>query len=149
MAGFSLTSHVEAPVERTFGVFSDLARAPEMIDGITRVELLTEGPVGAGTRFRETRVMFGRETTEEMEVTTFEPGRLLVMEAESCGTRFRTAFEFRASGGGTDVDVTTEFRPISVFARLMSPLGVLAGGFMKKAFERDIEQLRAVAEDGG
>ena len=59
---------VTRPVEDVFAVFTDLHRAAERIRGIERLEVLTDGPVGKGTRFRETRIMFRREATEEHRV---------------------------------------------------------------------------------
>ena len=58
MAQFTLKKHIEAPPERVFEVVTDLRGAPERIRGITKMEVLTEGPIGGGTRYRETRIMF-------------------------------------------------------------------------------------------
>ena len=69
MAGFVMTRHVSAPQAMVFEYVTDLRRAPERISGITKMEVLTEGPIRAGTRFKETRMMFKRECTEEMEMT--------------------------------------------------------------------------------
>ena len=60
MFGFSVDRHVDAPPEVVFAHASDFRRAPEFITAIAKMEILTSGPVGAGTRFRETRMMFGR-----------------------------------------------------------------------------------------
>ena len=65
-ASFTLSRHVETPVDRVFEVFSDIPRSHEMVDQIVRIEMLTDGPVGVGTRWRETRMMFKREATEEL-----------------------------------------------------------------------------------
>ena len=43
------------------------------IPDITALEMLSEGPFGEGTRWRETRVMFKKEAVEEMWVTGFPP----------------------------------------------------------------------------
>ncbi len=57
---------VLAPVDRTFEAFCELDKAVERIPGITALEVLTDGPFGEGTRWRETRLMFKKEATEEM-----------------------------------------------------------------------------------
>jgi len=42
--------------------------------------VLTPGPIRAGTRIREDRVLFGRNGTQELEVTTIErPHRLRLL----------------------------------------------------------------------
>ena len=64
---------IDVPIDRVFSIATDLQNAPERIGGITKLEVLTDGPFGLGTRWRETRVMFGREATEVMWVTAFDP----------------------------------------------------------------------------
>ena len=137
---------VRASPERTFEVFTDLERASERVRGIKRIEVLTPGPVGNGTRFRETRVMFGREATEEMRIAEFVPGRSFAMEADSCGAFFRTRFEFRGEGGSTRVTTRMEVEARSLFAKLMQPLSKLMMGSMKKAFAADLDDLRKACE---
>ena len=67
------TIDTHLPLDDAFAFVSDFANAPKRIKSILRVNVLTPGPVGVGTRFTETRVMFGREATETRtcEATTF------------------------------------------------------------------------------
>ncbi len=147
MASLTITRRVSAPVDRTFEVFTDLHGAQERIPEIISMEVLTEGPVGSGTRFRETRKMFGKEATEEMEITTFEPNSVYAVECESCGAHFRTEFRFApAAEGGTSVEMETVVKPISLFAKLMAPVSGLMMGSMKKALAKDMDRLAAHAE---
>lgn len=97
MTNFQLRKTVNAPVEKTFQLFSDFPNAATRVDGIEKVEMLTDGPVCVGTKFKETRVMFGREATEEMEVTQFETNKLYTIAANSCGARFESTFNFDQS----------------------------------------------------
>ena len=55
--------------------------------------------IGAGTRFRETRVLYGREATEEIEVTAFEEPDRYVAETLFHGTRFTSEFRFTERDG--------------------------------------------------
>ena len=41
------------------------------------------------------------------------------------------------------------YRPVTLFAKLMLPLGRLMAPTMKKCFEKDFQALQAVAESGG
>ena len=102
MVGVTIHEEVRAEPGRVFEVFTDLRSAPERVAGIESLEVLTEGPIGQGTRFRETRVMFGKQATEEMEVTGWQPGKSYVVEADSHGSHYRTEFVFEplAQGGG-------------------------------------------------
>jgi len=48
-----------------------------MIGSIKWLELLTPGPIRVGTRIRAQRAMFGRDTTEELEIVEIERPRRL------------------------------------------------------------------------
>lgn len=139
---------VEAPVERTFQVFTDLEHAAERVRGIRKVELLTPGPFGKGTRFRETRVMFGKEAKETMEVVEHERDRGYALHAESSGSRYRMAFAFEPERGGaaTRVRASFEATPVTLAAKLMAPLFGLMAGTCAKALRADCADLKASCE---
>lgn len=142
----SWNKQIEAEPEQVFLLFTDIEKFPENLSGIERVELLTAGPVGVGTRFKETRIMFKRETTEEMEVTRFDPGKEVALGSKSCGSTFETSFKISPSGSGSSVDVTMECRPVTLFAKLMSPLSKLMAGSIRKLVDKDLEEMKAIAE---
>ena len=148
MPSFTLTHRVEAPIDAVFDVFSDIPRAHEMIDQIIAIEMLTDGPVGVGTRWRETRMMFKRAATEVMEVTAFEPVRSYTVGCQSCGCEYESTWRFEPDGDATHVEFEMGYRPMTVFAKLMSPLGLLMMPMMKKCFENDFQALKVIAESG-
>ena len=55
MGKIEVAVDIEAPVEKVFALFTDFAKLDQRIDGIKKLELLTSGPIGKGTQFRETR----------------------------------------------------------------------------------------------
>lgn len=146
MSSLTISKHIAAPVDRVFAVFTDVANMAEHIDGIERVEMLSDGPVGVGTRFRETRIMFKREATEELEFTAFKPNASYEVGCESCGCSYNTTFTFTPAGDGTDVTLDLQCRPLTFMAKLMSPIGILFAGTMKKCMDGDMSCLKAVAE---
>lgn len=146
MARFSFSQRIERPRADVFRLFTDFDHMAQRIDSITHIEVLTSGPTGVGTRFRETRELFGKQATEEMEVTAYEPDEEYVVEAESHGTHYRSVFQFEPVGHVTDVNVVFEARPVSLAAKLLSPLGWLMMGTTKKIFAQDVDDLKGVAE---
>jgi len=146
MARFTIGKHVEATREEVFAVASDFEHAAENIRGIERLEVLGDGTVGIGTRFRETRVMFGKESTEEMEITAFDPPQGYIVEAEMCGAHFRSEYRFISDIAGTHMRITVETHPVTMVAKLMSPLSLLMVGQMKKCIDADLEDIKRVAE---
>jgi carbon monoxide dehydrogenase subunit G len=146
MAQLEVKAHVDAPPEVVFEVLSDFAHAAENIRGIERLEILTDGPVGVGTRFRETRVMFGKESTEEMEITAFDPPHGYTVGADSCGCRYCAEYRLVADIAGTHVRLLISTQPITLTAKLMSPLSFLMSGSMKMLIAADLEDVKRIAE---
>ena len=52
----AVTKIVDAPVERVWAVFTDLAGRPSWLSEVENVEVLTPGPVRESTTWRETRL---------------------------------------------------------------------------------------------
>lgn len=147
MALMEITKRIEAPVEDVFEAFTDFAGAAEHVQGIKRVEMLTDGPPRVGTRWRETRIMYGREATETLEITAFEPNRRYTAGCNACGCRLESTFLFQPEGDATRVRVTMDGQPLTTFAKLMAPLTRwMMGPSMKKCMDKDIEDLKKVVE---
>ena len=146
MARFTIGKHVEATRDEVFAVASDVRHAAENIRGIERMEVLTDGPIGVGTRFRETRVVFGKESTEEMEITAFKPPEGYTVEADTCGAHYRVEYRLIPDIAGTHLRVTVDARPVTLLAKLMSPLAILMTGSMKKCVDANLEDIKTAAE---
>ncbi len=148
MKSLTVSRLLPAPPERVFALLTDLDGAPGRIRGIKRIEKLVPGPVRVGTRWKETRVMLGREATETMEVTALEPGRRMEVGAQSCGMRYRTVFEVAREGAGTRVSVTFSGEPVTLVAKLMAPLSGMMMGPVRKCVEADLADIEKAAAAG-
>lgn len=146
MTKLVVTTHVDATREEVFAVISDFENCAEHLTAVDCLEVLTDAPIGKGTRFRETRTMFGRQTTEEMEITDYDPPEGYVVECDSCGSRFRSELKLISDISGTHLRMTIETQPVTLMARLMSPLGSLMIGSMRKCIETDLADIKRVAE---
>lgn len=142
MSGFTLNKHIHASPETVFSHFTDFAKAAETIEAITEMEILTEGPVKKGTRFRETRVMFKREATEEMEVIAFDPPRSYALGCESHGCRYHTEYRFKPSGTGTDVEMDFHAEPLTFVSKMMSVLTKPMMKMVLKDCSKDLDDLK-------
>ncbi|MBW7904147.1 MAG: SRPBCC family protein [Phycisphaerae bacterium] len=142
---------INAPPEAVFAVASDFPNAAQRIRGISKMEMLTPGPVGVGTRFRETRVMFGREATETMEVVAFQPGRSYTLRASNCGCEYRTVVSVRpaaAGDGGSEVTFDFTGAPLTFGAKVMAALmGWMVKGACLKAIRQDLADLKTEVEN--
>lgn len=149
-----LSTTIDAPQEAVFAAVSNFSNAAEMISGIDSVEMLDQAnngsAVGVGTRFKETRTMMGKQATEEMEVTEFDPPRSYVLSAISCGARFdsRVACD-QESPGGCRLSYDIDTQAISLYAKIMSPImGLMMKGTMRKMMEKDLADIKAYVEGG-
>lgn len=146
MTSIDLSCDIRAPITEVFAHLTDFENAPEMVGGITEVNMLTEGPLRVGTRFEETRVMFGREATEQMEVTELDSPRMYTLGAESHGSRYASTFRLSETATGTRVHLDFTATPLTLFAKVMS---VLMKPMMKKVLtecSKDLEDIKSFIE---
>lgn len=147
MGTMQFSTYINAPADRVFANSIDFEHAPDRISGIDAIEMLTEGPAAVGTRFRETRTIMGKQATEEMEVTTFDPGRSYTLGCDSCGARYETLVESVPEGDGTLCRMTMNWKPTTLGAKVMGPImGVFMKGMMRKCIEQDLADMKAAAE---
>jgi uncharacterized membrane protein len=146
MPVLKVARHINAPRDLVFQLATDISQWPQRIACIDRIEMLTDGPLRVGSRFREARKMFGQEAVEEMEVTGFEPPHRFKLQAESCGVLFISEHEFRSDISGTLVELTIHTKPLKFYVRLIAPLAWLMMKHMKKMVAADLEALKRIAE---
>ena len=146
MTTLEMKRHIAATPEIVFALAADFAGAPERIRGIAKLEILTEGPIGLGTRFRETRIFFKKEAVEEMEITAFDPPNGYSLGAESHGSRYLTQFRFEANGDGTDVLFTFHATPLTAMAKVFSILMKPMAKMMIKECAKDLDDIVSAAE---
>jgi carbon monoxide dehydrogenase subunit G len=137
---------VAAPPARVFEVVSDLRNTAGRVKGITKMEVLTEGPVRKGTRFRETRKMFGRDATEEMEITAFDPPRSYTMECKNHGCHYVSEFRVKPTAAGSELELSFQARPLTFFAKVMGTLMRPLAKKLVASCSKDLDDLARVAE---
>lgn len=140
---------VRAPAEVVWAIITDLEHCPAVISGIESVHIL-DGPAdfGVGTRWRETRVMFGRSASEEMTVTAVDPGRSYTTQAQHGKAQYTSVMSVEAKGEAACVlSMRFEARVSGV---LNKTLGVLVGKIMqsstRKLMAQDLADIAAAAE---
>jgi len=138
---------VNAAQTAVFDTFTDFLKTADMVTAIERIEMLTPPPIGVGTRFRETRIMLGKQASEEMTVFVFDRPRLCELQASSHGMLYRSAYEFVPQGGATRVTLTFEGTPQTLVARILGALmGPMIRSSMQKMMKKDMEDVKAHIE---
>ncbi|MFE3328209.1 SRPBCC family protein [Streptomyces sp. NPDC059176] len=142
---------IAAPSARVWEALTDLRGTERVLSGVQKIEVLTEGAFGVGTRWRETRRMFGKEATEELYVTACEPPERFVVEADGHGTHYVSQFALRADGPETTtVRMTFSAVPPGGMQGLLARVfGRLGKKVVVKAIERDLADVASAVEDRG
>ena len=138
---------INAPRAKVFSVFTDFKNAADRLAGIQKMEFLEkDGEPIVGMKWRETRIMFGKEATEEMWITEINQDQNYVVEAESHGTHYRSEYMFADHADGTEVIMTFEGKPITWMASVGSLLMIFFAGSVKKALAADMSDLKQFIE---
>lgn len=145
----TLTQHIQASPESVWAVITDIPASAATLSGVESVQLLTDGPYGEGTRWRETRKMLGRSETVEMWVESVEPGRSTVVKALQGGADYTTRFSLSPRDGGTDLTLTFGaeiLKPTAASRVMMALFGKLGMSVTRKALAKDLADIAAKAE---
>jgi len=136
---------IDAPIDETWKVASDIPRQPEWMHEMKRVELTTPGPVGVGTRGEATVRIFGIGVSDPVEITEFEPPRRFAVRHEGvfAGGGVIT-LESGADGTTTIVRwAETLIPPVlpELGARVQAPV-------LQAIFQADLHRLKLLVETG-
>ncbi len=148
MSEIAVSRFVAAPPERVWEVVTDLENAVGVLSGVTAVERLDGGEgFAVGTRWRETRTMFGREATEVMEVTAIDPGRAYTVAADGRGARYRSTVSVTPAGEGSTLAMTFGAEPRGVVGKILAAtIGRLFAGPTRKALRQDLDDIAKAVE---
>jgi carbon monoxide dehydrogenase subunit G len=136
------THRSSAAPDRVWAMASDFANAADRIQAITKIEMLTPGPVGAGTRFREWR---GRQVVD-MEIAAWSPPHSYSLRGSAMGTEFTSEIRCVPDGSGTRLEMEIHARPKTFAAKLLSPLLAVMSKMMVKVCAKDLADITAAAE---
>jgi hypothetical protein len=144
MQKFENTVTIQKPTEEVFAFLADFGNIPIWNYAIEDTRKTSAGPVGVGTRYRQTRTIPGR-TTEEFEVTVFEPVSRLAIHGQIGPFQATISYKLAAAAGATRLVNTVELEPGQTRLRLLAPL---ATPKIKAAVAQNLGTLRQVLESG-
>ncbi|MFW9896589.1 MAG: hypothetical protein ACFFD7_12355 [Candidatus Thorarchaeota archaeon] len=90
-----------------------------------KIEMLTEAPIGVGTKFRLTTLLSGRKLSTETEFIVFEKNRRTV-ERQTKGDLKKWEVEsiFEVTNKGTKITTTFDYElPYSILGKIIDKLG--------------------------
>jgi hypothetical protein len=104
-----------------FDFVADERNEPRYNPHMRRAELISEGPIGVGTRHRAELVSMGRTLEMDIEFTGYDRPRRLASSTHMSSGDTRGALTFDPVPGGTRMCWSWEVHPRGIL-KLMSPL---------------------------
>lgn len=142
MAGFKMTEWISHPPQKVFDFITTPDNAPKVVQSVKSMVKLTEGPVRVGTRYRETRLMRGKEEQAELEVVAHEPAQNYAVKNVTEGIETVYQYIFHPEANGTRVDLVCEVKAGGL-KKLLIPLVVSE---LKKEDGDHLQRLKRVLE---
>ena len=148
MTEMVITHETSAPPDKVWNVLVDLDNSPQTIGAIKDIERLDGGDeFGVGTKWRETREMFGKDATEVLEVTAVDQGHSYTVEADSRGARYTSVMSVEPAGAGSTISMSFAAEPKGTFSKVLSgTIGKMFEGGTRKALLQDLADIAAAAE---
>ncbi len=134
---------IAAPVTQVFATVSDIRMMAQALPHVVRYEFLSRTHSGLGTRFREVRLMRGKESPTELEITEYAVDRHVRMVADSHGTIWDTLFAVAGDDSQTELTLTMDARAYKLLPRIINRF---IKGMITKAVEEDADLIKAFCE---
>ena len=143
-----VSTTINAPRDVVWARATDVAHAPEFISGLDSAEVLEQPESGlVGLKWRETRVMMGKEATETMWVTAAQEPDYYDVEAGSHGCRYFSRLSLNEIGDTTKLTMTFSAEPETFMAKLLgNTIGRLFMGPTRKALQQDLDDIKRASE---
>lgn len=143
-----VSTRINAPREVVWARATDIEHAADFISGLVSAEVLERPDAGlVGLRWRETRTLMGKQSTETMWVTAAQAPDYYDVEAGSHGCRYFSRLSFDDVGGATQLTMTFRAEPESFVAKLLgNTIGRLFMGPTRKALQQDLDDIRLASE---
>jgi hypothetical protein len=131
---------------KVFEILADAANWPAVFGTVAAVEMLTPGPLRVGARLRQTRLMFGQQSTEELQVVEIERPRRLRLAGHIRGLNYERDHIIDALMVGSRLTLILRVLPASqtqTGRALMSIITPLMEIKLRDELERDVTDLAA------
>ena len=142
MIQHEVTIHLNRPVEQVFAFLMDTGKLSTWQSSLIKTEQITEGPLRAGSRFREVRRLGRRESEIQGEITVFEPNKRFETKTLT-KPQVTVSYSFEAEDGGTRL----KHKFVMLTSGLMRLLEPLIAGSIKKEYASDFETLKRILEN--
>jgi hypothetical protein len=126
---------------------TDIEHFAQLLSGVEKIVIVERPTSGlVGLKWKETRMLFGKEATVEKWITEAKENEFYTTRAEDSGFVFITTNRISGSDGSVVLTGIHETRPQGFAAKLKSLPMVFFKGIIKKAILKDLNDIKAAVE---
>lgn len=150
----TVRGHAAVSPEKAWETIVAVERYPGVVGSYVSVEPITSDTRRVGTRWRQTRTVFGRRHAQVLEITEWDPPRAMTTTAVESGAIYTTRHRLDGGQDGTSIEVRFGVRSSNALATLFQRLlGARMLKSTESAMQRDLADLivamEAAATSGG
>ncbi|MCB9170479.1 MAG: SRPBCC family protein [Flavobacteriales bacterium] len=140
---------INGPKAAVWAAITDIANAAQILSGVEKIEVVERPVTGlVGLKWKETRMLFGKEATVEKWITEVRENDYYTTRAEDDGFVFITTNRVSGSDGAVTLAGAHETRPQGFAAKLKSLPMLFFKGVIKNAILQDLNEIKAAVEKG-
>ena len=139
---------IAKPKEIVWSVITDIQNCSNIISAIVALEVLHQPDNGlVGLKWKETRLMFGKESSETMWITEAVENEFYCTRAESHGSVYLTRLSLAESGNNTLLTMSFTAEAQSLVVKIISAcMGIFIKSSMEKALQKDLDDIKNYLE---
>ncbi len=139
----TVEQRIARPRSEVAAVAMDPANDERWIGALTEVNMLTEGPVGPGTRVERVAAFLGRRMRYVNEIVAHDPPARLEMRSVEAPFPMRVTYEFEEDGPGATL---ARIRAEGDAGRFYALAGPLLATMVRRGIRRDLRGLKELLE---
>ena len=136
---------INRPFEEVFAFVADQRNAPQWQEGLVEVRLLTEGPVGIGTKHAIVRFFMGQKMEISNEYTKYEFNHKVAFKSTSGLIPFNAAYLTEPVAEGTYLISMVQMQPEGLPAQVEAEMNT----GLSREMEVNLGKLKSLLEQKG
>jgi uncharacterized protein YndB with AHSA1/START domain len=145
VASFRHTVTIPRPPEEVFPWLLEEDKVPRWTSRLEAYDVVGDGPIGRGTRFRQVLTVKGQKLDVELEVMAYDPPRAAESRFSLQGVAVATVYALTPVGEGTELTQSLDGKATSFKARMLLPV---VQPHLEGKVAEDLERLRELLSSG-
>lgn len=144
----SVFVEIKKPLKDVWMAIIDFDNCSNYIESIVNLEIINQPKdTLVGFKWKETRVMFGKEATETMWITDYAVNDYYQTRTESHGSIYISRLSIEKAGENTKLTMSFSAEAQTFFVKIISKcMGFMMIGSMKKALIKDLQDIKTHLE---